>query len=238
MLVAVGVSLAVSVGATAVSAQVDTAPVDTATEASTDSVPVDTGAPSPSTTPVDSTATDTSLPTPTVVESDAPLDDDQEDSVSMWWWVVGGLVAVAAVAGIAFSLRRRTDEETWARTASATCDTGRALAASLESHLHDAATWAPPERVEHQRERFTVALHDDGADAPNAKLAELWASVSARNDALGRALDALEIGAPITAARDALAPPLDDLAAVLTALENEATTVVYGAALPSTRTAG
>jgi hypothetical protein len=45
-------------------------------------------------------------------------------------------------------------------------------------------------------------------------------------------------GEPIGRAREALEPVLADLAEALTALEREATTVVYGAALPSTRTTG
>jgi len=239
--VAVGVSLAMSVGATAMSATVNTVPPGTAPEPtsrpSTDTVPVDTDAPSPSTTPVDSTSANTEVPTDSVAASDPTLDNEQEESVSLWWWVGGGLVAMAAVGGIAFSLRRRADDETWAHTASTTCDTGRALAATIESHLHEAAEWAPPERVEHQRERFTASLHQ-ADDAPNAELIELWATVTARNDALGRALDALEIGTPIGTASDTLAPSLHDLAAALTALEHEAATVVYGAALPSTRATG
>lgn len=235
---AVGVSLAASVGATAVSATVD--PVDTSTDPSTtNDVPVDTEVPAPSTSPVDAAPTDTSAATDASFGApDQTLDAAQEDSVSPWWWVVGGLVAAAAAAGIASSLRRRSDDETWARSASTMCDTGRALAASIDAHLDEAVTWAPPERVAHQRARFTAYLRDAGEHAPSDDLAELAATLSARNDALGAAIDALSVGAPIDAARAVLEPPLADLAETLTALEHEATTIVYGAALPSSRTTG
>lgn len=238
LIVAFGISLTVAMGATAVSATVDTAPVDTSTDASTDSGPVDTEAPTPSATPVDSTPSETATSADSIAQPNSTIDDGQEDSVSPWWWVVGGLVAFAAFAGIAYSLRRRNADETWARTASTTCDTGRALASTIASHLHEALTWDPPERVVHQRERFTTALRDAEANAPSAQLTELTTNVSARNDALNGTLDALTVGTPIVTAQESLVQPLHDLDEALTALEHEVTTVVYGAALPSTRTTG
>jgi len=147
-------------------------------------------------------------------------------------------VAIAAVGGIMFSARRRTHDEQWARDVSTTCDTGRALAASVAEHLAEAPTWHPPERIGHQRERFTSSLAHAIRTAPNPELAALTNAVSERNDALGLALDALPIGAPIDLARHALGPALNDLAAALTPLEHEAAAVVYGASFPSTRTTG
>jgi len=177
--------------------------------------------------------TDTGVSTP-----GADVDDEQQDSWSPWWWVLGGVMAVAAVGGIAFSARRRNDDESWARGASTTCDTGRALAASISEHLDDATAWSPPERIAHQRQRFTSFLVDSTEAAPNAALAELSTAIAKRNEELGVVLDSLAVGTPIHVARQALGPSLSELAEALTALEDEAASVVYGASLPSTRTTG
>jgi hypothetical protein len=194
-------------------------------------VSIDADAPPPGTVAPDTTAADGSTPTTDVA-------DEEQDSVSPWWWVFGGVMAVAAVGGIAFGARRRNDGEVWARTASTTCDTGRALAASISEHLAEATAWSPPERIAHQRQRFTSYLLDSARTAPNAALAELSAAVATRNDELGGLLDSLAVGAPIDVARQTLGPSLIDLAKALTALENEAAIVVYGASIPSTRTTG
>ena len=164
--------------------------------------------------------------------------DDADTNVSVWWWIGGVFVATAAVLGIGYSLRRRSDIEDWAREASVTCDIGRALSFTLTTVLDDATDWSRPARYTEQDRRFTERLTELGSTVPDLDFPDLLAAVGVANDQLRTAVSQLAEGSSIATARASLQPAIDNLAAALTSLEHEATIVVFGASLPSSRTTG
>ncbi len=159
-------------------------------------------------------------------------------SVSVWWWIGGALVAAGAALGMTYGVRRRTVTEDWARSASLTCDIGRAASLTLTTLLDAATVWSRPAHYTEQQQRFTEHVSDLRPTAPDHGIAEILTSVLAANDQLRSAVDRTPDGTPIESARTALRPALDDLATALCALEDEASAIVFGASLPSSRTTG
>ena len=163
--------------------------------------------------------------------------DDDNQSVSIWWWIGGVAVAAAAAYGIAYSVRRRTATEDWARHASVACDIGRATSLTLIAQL-DEQVWSHPAQYTEQHQRFSDHLAELHSSVPDQDFPELLDVVTAANDRLSEAVEQLPDGAPITSARSTIEPAIDDLAIALDALERKASITVFGAALPSSRTTG
>lgn len=217
---AFGVSGAVS------AAPAGTTPVDSdASETSVASVPET----APGTVPDTGEAPGSTVQTTSVDEDDQP--------VSIGWWIGGVAVAAAAAYGIAYSLRRRTATEEWARRASVACDIGRATSLTLIAQL-DEPVWSHPARYTEQHRRFSDHLAELHGSVPDQDFPELLDAVRTANDRLSEAVDQLPDGAPIASARSTIEPAIDDLSIVLDALENKASIAVFGAALPSSRTTG
>ncbi len=208
-------------------------------------VPSDTTAPtSPGTTPDTVPTTDdppgeTASTSPSVTAAGEPTSvADQRGDVSIWWWIGGGFVAAAAVYGVAYSLRRRTGVEDWARSASLACDVGRAMSLTVINGLDDATPWVRPARWSEQQERFDQLLSELSSSVPEREFPELLDAVVAAEAGLVAAIDQVDDGTPVEIARGILQPALDDLGTALTALEQHATITVFGASLPSSRATG
>ena len=185
--------------------------------------------------PVASTPDTAGVSSPTGEEISAA---DDNSAVSIWWWIGGAAVAAAAVYGVAFSIRRRNDTETWARGASTACDIGRAMSLTLTTLLAEETVWSASGQYTDQQQRFRQHLHDLALSVPDADLPELLAGVTAADERLRSVVAQLADGTPIPAAREALQPAIDDLATALSSLEAEASTIVFGASLPSSRPTG
>lgn len=174
-------------------------------------------------------------PAATIVIDNAVVDAADETPVSPWWWVVGIAIAVLAGFGIAYSLRRRGSDESWARDASVACDSGRAMALTLSAQLDTADTWSLPARYVEQHQRFSAALGDLADSATDAEFIRLLSAVRTDDEHLRSVVAAVRPGTEADLARAALRPALDELATSLSALEREATIAVFGTALPSSR---
>ncbi len=147
------------------------------------------------------------------------------------------VVAAAAAYGIAYSLRRRTGTEEWARQASVACDIGRAASLTLIAQL-DEPVWSHPARYAEQQQRFSRHLAELHGSVPDHDFPELLDAVTAAAGRLHTAVEELPEGASISVARSEVEPAIDDLAIALDALEHEASITVFGATLPSSRTTG
>ncbi len=190
-------------------------------------------------TTIDAPPADTAVTSPPATGDGGPtsVDDDRGD-VSIWWWIGGGFVAAAAAYGLAYSLRRRTGVEEWARSASVACDIGRAMSLTVSSRLDDTTPWVRPVRWTEQHARFGGLLAELSSSVPERDFPELLAAVVAADASLVSAIDEVADGTPTETARTVLQPALDVLGTALTALEHEATITVFGASLPSSRTTG
>jgi hypothetical protein len=144
------------------------------------------------------------------------------------------IVAAAAAYGIAYSLRRRTSTEEWARHASVACDIGRAASLTLIAQL-DEPVWSRPARYTEQQQRFSRHLAELDGSVPDQDFPELLDAVTAAAGRLHTAVDELPDGAPIAVARSTVEPAIDGLAIALDALERQASVTVFGATLPSSR---
>jgi hypothetical protein len=171
-----------------------------------------------------------------VPSSDDTGANDSNTPVSIWWLIGGVLAAVAAASGIAYGLRRRNDNEEWAREASAACDIGRTTSLTLARVLDTAAVWSRPANYTEQQQRFTDHLTALRSTVPDHDFPDLLAVVSAADDQLRSGVDQIPDGASIATARAAIEPALATLADALSALEQEASIAVFGAALQSSRT--
>jgi hypothetical protein len=183
---------------------------------------------------ISGTVTGTDTAPATTVETTI---DDDDRSVSIGWWIGGILVAAAAAFGIAYSLRRRTDIEEWARQASVACDIGRAMSLTLITQL-DEPVWSRPARYGEQHQRFSDHLIELHRSVPDRDFPELLDAITTADGRLSDAVGQLPEGAPIASARSAVEPAIDALGVALDALEHEASITVFGAALPSSRTTG
>lgn len=209
------------------------APPDTSPPASVaTSAPVETS-------PDQTTPAETPPPESVPVTSNADVTDfdDDNQSVSIGWWIGGVVVAAAAAYGIAYSLRRRTTTEEWARHASVACDIGRATSLTLIAQL-DEPVWSHPARYTEQHQRFSEHLTELHGSLPDQDFSELLDAVTAAAGRLHTAVEELPDGASIALARSTIEPVIDDLAITLDALEHEASITVFGATLPSSRTTG
>jgi hypothetical protein len=218
-----------------------TAGTVTAGTAPADSAPAGSLAPETPVTTVPETIPETIPDTASDDTDTAPggdtLVDDDDTSVSIGWWIGGVAVAAVAAYGIAYSLRRRTVTEDWARHASVACDIGRATSLTLLTQL-DEPVWSHPPRYTEQHQRFSDHLTELHRSVPDQDFPELLDAVTAANERLSDAVGQLPDGAPIEMARSSIEPAIDDLAAALDALENQASITVFGATLPSSRTTG
>ena len=215
-------------------------PNDTTAPTSPDTRPDTTPDTGPDTIPTtDDPPAETVSTSPSATAGDGATSiEDQRGDVSIWWWIGGGFVAAAAVYGVAYSLRRRTGVEDWARSASLACDVGRAMSLTVVSRLDDGTPWVRPVRWSEQQERFDQLLSELSSSVPERDFPELLDAVIAADAGLVAAIDQVVDGTPAETARALLQPSLDDLATALTALEQHATTTMFGASLPSSRTTG
>ncbi len=217
-------------------------PADTTAATSPDAVPDTVPGTEPDTVPTtageDPPAATVATSPPVTAGGQPTSVADQREDVSIWWWIGGGFVAAAAVFGVGYSLRRRTGVEDWARSASFACDTGRAMSLTVAAQLAEPAPWVRPRRWSEQHERFSGLLAGLSSSLPERDFPELLGAVVAADEGLAAAIGQVADGTPAETARAVIQPALDHLAIALTALENEATTTVFGASLPSSRTTG
>jgi len=209
-------------GAMPRSVPIDSAPIETSVATTTDAGPT--------------TVPDATDDAPSPATDTADVDDDDR-SVSIGWWIGGIVVAAAAAFGIAYSLRRRTDTEEWARRAAVVCDIGRATSLTLIAQL-DEPVWSRPPRYDEQHRRFDGGLTELHRSVPDRDFPELLDAVIAADDALTAAVGRVADGATIASARSTIEPAIDDLSTALDALEQGASIAIFGAALPSSRTTG
>jgi hypothetical protein len=237
-----GVATCALIGVTALPTVAAAAPVDTPPP----TAPTDPTVPPASDDPTITTPAEVPPATEPGTESvpdsedtgftDTGFDDDNTD-VSRWWWIAGIVVAVMAVVGVVVALRRRDTTERWAQRASLLCDSARALSVTLSTRLADPAPWSIPTRYSEQHRRCAGYVGELTASAPDGRTGALLAAVATDTQRLHDAVTGVAAGATQDVARDALQPPLDQLATSLTALEELTTSMVMHAALPSGRSA-
>jgi hypothetical protein len=236
----VGVATFVVLGVATMPAVAAAAPVDTppATVPADPTIPPASDAPTV-TTPAEDPAVTEPVPEPDSEDTgftDTGFDDENTD-VSRWWWIAGIVVAVVAVMGLVVALRRRDTTERWAQRASLLCDSARALSVTLSTRLADPSPWSIPTRYSEQHRRCAGYVAELTGSAPDGRTGALLAAVATDTQGLHDAVTGVATGATQEAARTALQPPLDQLAASLTALEELTTSLAMHAALPSGRSA-
>ena len=163
---------------------------------------------------------------------DVPVEEQREESLSVWWVIVAIIAAVLALAGIAMGLRRRQEEEAWDEAAANLCNAGRSVLGSVRRSIHGPTTEPTPDAVRSRLEKFSAEVNRLVDATPHARAER---SMTAVSQATGVLIDAWQdaqldaVGDDATRSLDEIDLAVATLDVALTDLEREASLGAAGA---------